>query len=71
MPKDIQLIGGPFCGASIHATIQDLTPGEAIATDCSDVPEKTNNDWDHLEAVYLITPESKGLFFTLQEKATD
>lgn len=54
--KYIELVGGPFCGAIINATLDDMTVGGTINTPCSK-QEKTNT-WNHLDAVYQI--ESDG-----------
>jgi hypothetical protein len=50
----IELVGGPFCGALIKATLNDLEPGGTVNTPCSSQKNKKNDAWDHLDAVYLI-----------------
>jgi len=57
----IELVGGPFCGASIKATTDDLEPGGTINTPCSSQQNKKNNSWDHLDAVYVVKEDGKAL----------
>lgn len=58
-PQYIELVGGPFCGAIIEATLDDLNVGGTINTPCSK-QEKTTT-WNHLDAVYIIQSDSKAL----------
>lgn len=53
----IELIGGPFCGGIIDATLDDLKVGGTINTPCSS--QEGTSEWNHLDAVYQIQKDSK------------
>lgn len=52
----IELVGGPFCGGIIDATLEDLKVGGTINTPCSS--QENTNKWNHLDAVYQIQNDS-------------